>query len=104
MAWTTKGKTWRTKAGKLGRTGRHRQAQLLDARSRGKVVVFDLSPEPPHMCVLAYADNLISASTERGYQDATTGADCMAPRFRKEPGEPIFTDVRPGGVPSREHE
>lgn len=42
----------------------HRQAQLLDARSRGKVVVFSLSPEPPHMCVLDFADNLIAASSQ----------------------------------------
>lgn len=73
----------------------HRQAQLLDARSRGKVPVFSLSPEPPHMCVLDFADNLIMASIERGYRDAGMEAASMDLRFRKELGEPIFVDVRP---------
>jgi len=73
----------------------HRQAQLLDARSRGKVVVFSLSPEPPHMCVLDFADNLIAASIERGYRDASMDAASMNRRFRKELGEPVFVDVRP---------
>ena len=73
----------------------HRQAQLLDARSRGKVIVFSLSPEPPHMCVLDFADNLIAASIERGYRDASMDAASMNPRFRKELGEPVFVDVRP---------
>lgn len=73
----------------------HRQAQLLDARSRGKVVVFGLSPEPPHMCVLDFADNLIAASIQRGYQDASVAAASANLRFRKELGEPVFVDVRP---------
>lgn len=76
----------------------HRQAQLLDARSRGKVVVFSLSPEPPHMCVLDFADNLIAASIERGYQDASREAASRDLRFRKELGEPIFVDARPAGA------
>lgn len=73
----------------------HRQAQLLDARSRGKVIVFSLSPEPPHMCVLDFADNLITASIERGYRDASLDAASKDVRFRKELGEPVFVDVRP---------
>jgi predicted acylesterase/phospholipase RssA len=72
----------------------HQQAQLLDARSRGKVVLFSLSPDPPHMCVLDFADNLIDASIQRGYRDATN-----ASRFRKELGEPVFTSVRPDSGP-----
>ena len=67
----------------------HRQAQLLDARSRGKVLIFSLSPDPPHMCVLDFADNLIDASIKRGYRDASSMS-----RFRKELGEPIFSSVR----------
>lgn len=67
----------------------HQQAQLLDARSRGKVLIFSLSPDPPHMCVLDFADNLIDASIQRGYHDAANTS-----RFRKELGEPIFTSAR----------
>lgn len=73
----------------------HRQAQLLDARSRGKVIVFSLSPTPPHMCVLDFADNLVAASIQRGYHDASLSAASGDLRFRKELGEPIFVDVRP---------
>jgi predicted acylesterase/phospholipase RssA len=73
----------------------HRQAQLLDARSRGKVTVFGLSPEPPHICVLDFADNLIAASIDRGYHDASQDAASGDLRFRKELGEPVFVDVRP---------
>ena len=72
----------------------HQQAQLLDARSRGKVIVFSLSPEPPHICVLDFADNLIAASIERGYSDANMSPTLPMTRFRKELGEPVFRDVR----------
>lgn len=71
----------------------HRQAQLLDARSKGKVPIFSLSPEPPHLCVLDFADNLIEASIQRGYQDASEEASSSNLRFRKELGEPVFTPV-----------
>ncbi len=67
---------------------------LLDARSRGRVTVFSLSPEPPHICVLDFADNLVAASIERGYRDAGMSASPTA-RFRKELGEPVFSNVRP---------
>ena len=67
----------------------HQQAQLLDARSRDKVLIFSLSPDPPHMCVLDFADNLIKASIRRGYRDASSTS-----RFRKELGEPIFSSAR----------
>jgi hypothetical protein len=73
----------------------HRQAQLLDARSRGKVTVFTLSPEPPHICVLDFADNLIAASIYRGYRDASMDPASGNPRFRREFGAPLFVDVRP---------
>jgi predicted acylesterase/phospholipase RssA len=72
----------------------HQQAQLLDARSRGKVILFSIAPEPPHICVLDFADNLVAASIERGYRDA--GMDALpAARFRKELGEPVFSSVGP---------
>ena len=75
------------------------QAQLLDTRSRGRVSVFTLAPEPPHLCVLDFADNLIRAAAEKGYRDATgrtqatSGGGPGRPRFRKELGEPIFREV-----------
>ncbi len=77
----------------------HRQAQLLDARSRGKVIVFSLAPEPPHLCVLDFADNLIAASIDRGFRDASLDPGSEDLRFRKELGEPVFVDVRPATEP-----
>jgi hypothetical protein len=66
----------------------HRQTQLVDARSKKQVVVFTLAPEPPHLCVLDFADNLLAKSIQTGYDDADRGAN-----FRKELGEPVFTLV-----------
>jgi len=54
------------------------------------------------MCVLDFADNLIAASIERGYHDASMEAASMDLRFRKELGEPIFVEVRPSGKALRE--
>ncbi|MGQ0636316.1 MAG: patatin-like phospholipase family protein [Planctomycetaceae bacterium] len=78
----------------------YEQSQVLDARSRGKVAVFTLAPEPPHLCVLDFADNLIRAAADRGYRDAAGGGTAgpsagATARFRKEPGEPIFSEVAP---------
>ena len=73
----------------------HRQAQLLDMRSRGKVTIFTLSPEPPHICIIDFADNLISASIDRGYRDARIDAASATPRFQREFGAPVFVDVVP---------
>ena len=70
----------------------HQQAQLLDARSRRQVIVFSLSPRPPHMCVLDFADNLIDASIERGRQDAESSS------FLREVGEPILLEIQPDTV------
>jgi hypothetical protein len=67
----------------------HKQTQLVDMRSKKQVVIFTLAPEPPHMCVIDFADNLIAASIERGYRDAAEDT----PRFRKELGVPVFTTV-----------
>jgi hypothetical protein len=75
------------------------QAQLLDTRSRGKISVFTLAPEPPHLCVLDFADNLIRAAADKGYHDAsgrmegTNAGATGAPKFRKELGEPLFREV-----------
>jgi predicted acylesterase/phospholipase RssA/ABC-type phosphate/phosphonate transport system substrate-binding protein len=77
----------------------HQQAQLLDARARGKVDIFTLAPQPPHLCVIDFADNLIAPSIDRGYHDATIDAAISPPRFRKELGKPVFTDVPPGPGP-----
>ena len=77
----------------------HKQTQLVDVRSKRQVMVFTLTPEPPHMCVLDFADNLIEDSIARGYQDArgqtpsSDGTTACLPRFRKELGEPVFTNV-----------
>jgi hypothetical protein len=74
----------------------HRQTQLVDVRSKRQVVVLTLSPEPPHMCVLDFADNLIEDAIDRGYRDARgearqgPGTYARTPRFRKELGEPVF--------------
>jgi len=77
----------------------HKQTQLVDVRSKRQVMVFTLTPEPPHMCVLDFADNLIEDSIARGYCDARGrprhggGGTACLPRFRKELGEPVFTNV-----------
>jgi hypothetical protein len=83
----------------------YEQSQLLDARARGKVAIFTLAPDPPHLCVLDFADNLIEDAIARGYADArghssedlnvrTRGATSAArARFRKEHGEPVFVEL-----------
>lgn len=72
----------------------HKQTQLVDVRSKQQVMVFTLTPEPPHVCVIDFADNLIDASIERGYRDArgqsADGRATGVPRFRKELGAPVF--------------
>ncbi len=73
----------------------HRQAQLLDARSRDKVTIFTLTPEPPNICIIDFADNLVAASIDQGFRDASLCGTETAPRFQKELGEPIFRDVMP---------
>lgn len=72
----------------------HKQTQLVDLRSKGTVDVFTLTPEPPHMCVLDFADNLIEASMERGYRDVRgLEGSGSSRRFRKELGSPVFSRV-----------
>jgi predicted acylesterase/phospholipase RssA len=74
----------------------YQQAQLLDVRSRERVVVFSLAPEPPHMCVLDFSNNLIIDSIDRGYRDAARTSADGPPRFQKEPGLPVFVQVSAG--------
>lgn len=71
----------------------YQQAQLLDARSRERVVLFSLAPESPHICVLDFADNLVIDSIERGYRDAARTSADGPPRFQKEPGMPVFVEI-----------
>ncbi len=73
----------------------HRQAQLLDARSRNKVTIFTLAPEPPNICIIDFADNLVAASIDQGFRDASLYGTEITPRFRKELGEPVFRDIVP---------
>ena len=74
----------------------HKQTQLVDMRSKQEVMVFTLTPEPPHICVLDFSSNLIRASIQRGYRDAGGGdrSTISGKRFRKELGKPVFTAVR----------
>ena len=70
------------------------QAQLVDARAREKepLVIFGLRPDPPHLCMLDFADNLIAAAIEKGYREARGESPGMLGRrtFRKELGIPMF--------------
>jgi hypothetical protein len=72
----------------------HKQTQLVDLRSKKQVVVFTLAPEPPHVCVLDFADNLIDRSIDAGYREARgmmgeEGAESFGlDTFRKEFGSP----------------
>jgi predicted acylesterase/phospholipase RssA/ABC-type phosphate/phosphonate transport system substrate-binding protein len=75
------------------------QAQQIDARKRGQVVVYSLRPAPPHVCLLDFADNLIDKAIAKGYREARgeipAGSSLLVgqPRFRKELGEPLFWTV-----------
>ncbi|MGH7193893.1 MAG: patatin-like phospholipase family protein, partial [Candidatus Saccharimonadales bacterium] len=80
----------------------YQQAQQVDARSREReqVVIFSLRPEPPHLCMLDFADNLIDAAIAKGYREARGEAlsgDRITGlrRFRKELGQPMFVG---GGI------
>jgi predicted acylesterase/phospholipase RssA/ABC-type phosphate/phosphonate transport system substrate-binding protein len=73
------------------------QAQQVDARTHGKVVIYSLRPQPPHLCLLDFADNLIQKAIDKGYREARGeilgGKLIGQPRFRKELGEPHFWTV-----------
>ncbi|HJT33846.1 MAG TPA: PhnD/SsuA/transferrin family substrate-binding protein [Pirellulales bacterium] len=78
------------------------QAQQVDARSREReqVVIFSLRPEPPHICMLDFADNLIDLAIDKGYREARGEPSSSAEgpiglrRFRKELGQPLFFKER----------
>jgi predicted acylesterase/phospholipase RssA len=76
----------------------YQQAQLVDARSRENdpVVIFSLRPDPPHVCVLDFADNLIDAAIKKGYREAKGDEQR---KFRKELGAPVLWDVGATGRP-----
>ncbi len=78
----------------------HKQSQLVDLRSKRRVVIFTLVPKPPHICTVDFTDTLIADSIKRGYHDARGEFDgeqghSSLPSFRKELGEPVFTSARP---------
>jgi predicted acylesterase/phospholipase RssA len=78
------------------------QAQLADVRSKEKVVIFTLHPQPPHICVLDFAGNLIDRAIDAGYREARgemreLHATYDQPNWQKSVGEPVFFDL-PGGV------
>ena len=75
-----------------------RQTEQVDRRSSQEVVVFTLSPEEPHPCLLDFADNLVRATIEKGYRDARgmegdDGRVVPSRRFVKRAGKPVFTGV-----------
>lgn len=75
-----------------------RQTEQVDRRSSKEVVVFTLSPEEPHPCLLDFADNLIRATIDKGYDDARglqPGGDSFVSRrrFVKQGGKPVFASV-----------
>lgn len=87
----------------------HRQSQLVDLRSKRHVVVFTLTPERQPLCVLCFADNMLERALEQGDADARglhrDGGELYAGRasFRKELGEPVFTEiVRAAKAPEKE--
>ncbi len=73
------------------------QAQEIDARTHGRKVIYSLRPQPPHVCLLDFADNLIQKAIDKGYREARgeiPGSNLVGqPRFRKELGEPVFWTV-----------
>jgi predicted acylesterase/phospholipase RssA/ABC-type phosphate/phosphonate transport system substrate-binding protein len=75
------------------------QAQQLDARKRGQVVIYSIRPEPPHLCLLDFADNLIQKAMDKGYREGRGEIPAQSrvlvgrPGFRKELGEPQFLAV-----------
>jgi hypothetical protein len=75
------------------------QAQLADARSKEKVTIFGLRPQPPHICVLDFASNLVERAIDAGYRDARGDVPGKSevlrdhPSWEKSLGEPVFIQV-----------
>ena len=78
--------------GNLGTAFSHlyHQAQRIDLQKKEDVIIFTLRPEPPHLCPLDFARNLVEAAIEKGYREAGEATLAGQSRFRKEPGKPIF--------------
>ena len=73
------------------------QAQLLDMRSKEEVTTFTLTPQPPHIGLLDFSDNLIRLAIEKGYQEAGGLPLESAGIYRKEFGPPRFREIRVSG-------
>jgi predicted acylesterase/phospholipase RssA len=75
------------------------QAQLADARSKEKVTIFALRPQPPHICVLDFASNLVQRAIDAGYREARGELNSESASLRDHPswekslGEPVFLEV-----------
>ena len=78
------------------------QSQAVDTRSHGKVAIFTLAPDPPHICLLDFSDNLIRDAAKKGYRDAVGRSSAKSggggdgkrgSRFQKELGEPLFREI-----------
>lgn len=72
------------------------QAQLLDARARGKgAEIFTLRPTPsnspskPDLCTFDFSEDLVGIAIARGRLDANS----VEPHFRREPGAPNLIDI-----------
>jgi len=73
------------------------EAQLTDVRAKEQLTVFSLVPEPPHIGLLDFSDNLIDLGITNGYREAKgdliDGGDPVA-TFNKKVGKPSFEDFR----------
>jgi hypothetical protein len=75
------------------------QAQLADARSKEKVTIFTLRPQPPHICVLDFANILVERAIDAGHREARgeirSGSTTLRdhPSWEKGLGEPVFHEV-----------
>jgi predicted acylesterase/phospholipase RssA/ABC-type phosphate/phosphonate transport system substrate-binding protein len=67
------------------------RAQLTDARSRGKIEIFSIRPEPdpfaasPNLCTFDFDEFLMKDKIEEGWNDALL---FDSPKFRRERGQP----------------
>lgn len=69
------------------------QAQLLDFRSREQAITLTLTPQPPHIGLLDFSDNLIRWAIEKGEREARGGladSELHDPPYKKETSEPVF--------------
>ncbi|MFN8392160.1 MAG: PhnD/SsuA/transferrin family substrate-binding protein [Bdellovibrionota bacterium] len=69
------------------------QAQLLDTRSKEQVLTFTVAPQPPHIGLLDFSDNLIAHSITKGYREGG-GKGTETSNYHKELTKPQFVDFR----------